>query len=129
MGKIQILIADSQHNSVLFHLEMGDRETIHISTELEKEGEEYVQLTADQLLKIKTSQTIHLVPKPAMQELTKREMEILVLIAEGMLNKEIGDSLNISESTVKNHVYHIFKKMRVLDRTQAAVYGIRNGIL
>lgn len=59
--------------------------------------------------------------------LTKREMEVLQLIAEGMYNKEIANALVISEKTVKNHVSNIFKKIDVSDRTQAAVYAIRNG--
>lgn len=61
--------------------------------------------------------------------LTSREAEILVRIAEGMLNKEIADSLNISERTVKNHISSIFRKLNVWDRTQAAVFAIRNRIV
>lgn len=62
-------------------------------------------------------------------KLTKREIEVLKLITEGMLNKEIAHSLNISEKTVKNHVSNIFKKISVSDRTQAAVYAIKNNIV
>lgn len=58
--------------------------------------------------------------------LTKREKEILVLISRGMLNKEIANELNITERTVKNHISNLFKKMNVYDRTQAAVYAIKN---
>lgn len=61
--------------------------------------------------------------------LTTRELEVLSLIVEGKLNKEIGDTLVISEKTVKNHVSNIFKKMKVYDRTQAAVMAIKSGIL
>lgn len=60
--------------------------------------------------------------------LTKRETEILILIAKGMLNKEIANELNITERTVKNHISNIFKKINVYDRTQAAVYAIKNRI-
>lgn len=59
--------------------------------------------------------------------LTRRETEVLRLIAEGLYNKEIADRLSISEKTVKNHVSSIFKKLGVSDRTQAAVYAIKNG--
>lgn len=62
-------------------------------------------------------------------ELTKREMDVLKLITEGLLNKEIADILNISEKTVKNHVSNIFKKIKVSDRTQAAVFAIKNNII
>lgn len=61
--------------------------------------------------------------------LTKRELEILVQVAQGMLNKEIATSLNISERTVKNHMSSIFKKIEVSDRTQAAVFAIKNNII
>lgn len=58
--------------------------------------------------------------------LTKREVDVLKLLAEGLFNKEIAYRLNISEKTVKNHVSNIFKKIGVSDRTQAAVYAIKN---
>ena len=51
------------------------------------------------------------------------------LIAEGLYNKEIADRLTISEKTVKNHVSNIFRKIEVSDRTQAAVYAIKNGFV
>ncbi len=61
--------------------------------------------------------------------LTKREIEVLKLITAGLLNREIAISLKISEKTVKNHVSNIFKKIEVNDRTQAAVYAIKNDIV
>lgn len=64
-----------------------------------------------------------------LHSLTKREMQILKLIAEGLFNKEIGDRLNISERTVKNHVFNLFKKIGAADRTQAAVFAIRNNLV
>ncbi len=60
--------------------------------------------------------------------LTKREYEILTLLAEGLNNREIGECLFISEKTVKNHVSNIFKKINVSDRTQAAIYAYKNNI-
>jgi len=60
--------------------------------------------------------------------LTKREYEILTLIADGLNNREIANTLFISEKTVKNHVSNIFKKIKVNDRTQAAIYAFRNKI-
>ena len=62
-----------------------------------------------------------------LSELTKREIEVLKLISEGLFNKEIAYNLEISERTVKNHVSNIFKKINVSDRTQAAVFAIKNG--
>ena len=66
--------------------------------------------------------------KKLSDNLTKREREILVLITKGKLNKEIANELNITERTVKNHIANLFKKINVYDRTQAAVYAIKNGI-
>ena len=58
--------------------------------------------------------------------LTQREIEVLMLIADGKNNREIADELYISEKTVKNHISNIFKKIDVSDRTQAAIYVFKN---
>ena len=63
------------------------------------------------------------------EKLTKRELEVLKLLAVGMYNKGVADELHISERTVKNHVSSIFKKIDVSDRTQAAVFAIRNNLI
>jgi len=67
--------------------------------------------------------------KDKIEQLTKREIEVLAKVAKGMFNREIAISLNISERTVKNHISNIFKKIQVSDRTQAAVFAIRNDII
>lgn len=67
--------------------------------------------------------------KSKIDSLTSRELEVLVQVANGMFNKEIALSLNISERTVKNHVSNIFKKINVSDRTQAAVFAIKNDLI
>ena len=59
--------------------------------------------------------------------LTKRECEVLQLLADGQSNRAIGETLFISEKTVKNHVSNILQKMNVNDRTQAVVSAIKNG--
>ena len=64
-----------------------------------------------------------------LNELTRREIEVLKLIAEGLFNKEIAATLEISERTVKNHVSNIFKKIDVSDRTQAAVKALKEGLV
>ena len=61
--------------------------------------------------------------------LTDREIEVLKLVAEGKFNKEIASQLKISERTVKNHISNIFKKIDVSDRTQAAVFAIKNNMI
>lgn len=69
------------------------------------------------------------IDKDKIDSLTSRELEVLVRVANGMINKEIATNLNISERTVKNHVSNIFKKIDVSDRTQAAVFAIKNNII
>ena len=69
------------------------------------------------------------IDKEKLEILTRRELEILTQVAGGMFNKEIAINLNISERTVKNHISNIFKKIDVSDRTQAAVFAIRNNIV
>ncbi|RIW39082.1 DNA-binding response regulator [Bacillus salacetis] len=59
--------------------------------------------------------------------LTRRECEVLQMLADGKSNRGIGEALYISEKTVKNHVSNILQKMNVNDRTQAVVTGIKNG--
>jgi DNA-binding NarL/FixJ family response regulator len=66
---------------------------------------------------------------PAAKNLTKREREILSLVAEGMSNREIAEKLVLSPETVKSHVAAILEKLNVSDRTQAAIYAVRNGLV
>lgn len=61
------------------------------------------------------------------ESLTRREREVLQLMAEGKSNRAIGEFLFISEKTVKNHVSSILQKLNVQDRTQAVVNSIKNG--
>lgn len=61
--------------------------------------------------------------------LTKREMEVLRLIAENKSNREIADELYISEHTVKAHVKAIFRKLQIDDRTQAIVMAVKDGLV
>src|SRR5919198_4992977 len=65
----------------------------------------------------------------AARNLTKREREILVLVADGLSNREIADRLVLSPETVKSHVAAILEKLNVSDRTQAAIYAVRNGLV
>ena len=58
--------------------------------------------------------------------LTRREQEILQLVAAGLSNKEIGARLSITEGTVKNHVHHALEKLHLSNRVQAAAYAVRN---
>ncbi len=90
-------------------------------------GEKYIQPELTPLLNQKLVEKESDLDK--IHSLTKRELQILKLIAEGLFNKEIGDRLDISERTVKNHVFNLFKKIDAADRTQAAVFAIRNNVV
>ena len=66
---------------------------------------------------------------PRSETLTAREVEVLSLVAEGASNREIANALFISETTVKSHLLHIFVKLGVDDRTEAATLGLARGII
>jgi DNA-binding NarL/FixJ family response regulator len=70
-----------------------------------------------------------LAERPPHSELSARELEVLKLMAKGLSNKEIGESLGISEATVKWHLNIIFSRLNVSDRTEAAVVALRRGIV
>ncbi|MGN1164794.1 MAG: response regulator [Lachnospiraceae bacterium] len=91
------------------------------------DGETYIQPSLIPALNAKRIEKNE--DEEKIEELTKRELEVLKLLAIGMYNKEIAEKLNISERTVKNHVSNIFKKLEVTDRTQAAVFAIRNNLI
>ncbi|UOQ87147.1 response regulator transcription factor [Gracilibacillus salinarum] len=94
------------------------RDTYNGESVLEKE------VTAKMMAKFSSSHDV-----PLHDSLTKREMEILLLIAEGKTNQEIADQLFIALKTAKVHVSNILSKLEVQDRTQAAVYVYQNNLL
>jgi len=65
---------------------------------------------------------------PSISDLTPQEREVLNLITKGLSNDEIGTSLHISLNTVKTHVSSILQKLQVSDRTQAAIFALRQGL-
>lgn len=65
----------------------------------------------------------------AFTELTPRELEVLKLIAEGLANADIARRLGVAEKTVKGHVSNVLSKLHLADRTQAAVYAWRKGVV
>lgn len=66
------------------------------------------------------------VVQDAYDRLTQREWDILGCLAKGMSNREIADNLHIADGTVKNHICHIFDKLQLRDRTQAALFAIHH---
>lgn len=90
-------------------------------------GEKYIQPELITLLEKKDNVLNY--DSDKIKSLTNRELDILKNLSLGMYNKEIALKLDISERTVKNHIFNIFKKIRVSDRTQAAVFAIRNHLV
>jgi DNA-binding NarL/FixJ family response regulator len=69
------------------------------------------------------------VAQPFEQSPTAREIEVLHLVSQGLVNREIGDRLYLSEETVKSHVRHILAKLQARSRAHAVAVGFRRGLL
>ena len=65
---------------------------------------------------------------PSDEPLTEREAEVLILVARGLSNQDIADKLVISERTVRTHVSNILSKLQLANRTQAALYALKEGL-
>lgn len=72
---------------------------------------------------------VRLKQRSSFEELTMRELEVLTQLARGLANKEIADTLGISEYTTKGHLKNILAKLRVADRTQAVIAAVQRGII
>jgi len=68
-------------------------------------------------------------PQLAPPPLTERELEVIRALAQGMSDRQIAQSLGISEKTVRNHTSNIYRKLHIFDRTQAVIYAIREGVI
>jgi DNA-binding NarL/FixJ family response regulator len=67
--------------------------------------------------------------RPNEQEPTTREIEVLQLVADGLVNREIGQRLFLSEETVKSHVRHLLAKLQARSRAHAVAVGYRRGLI
>lgn len=122
-NEIEYLLRAIDEGANGYVLKDSDFDVLVEAIETVHNGQSYIQsnMAVQLAKKVNESRNIN--------ELTKREVEVLILITEGLLNKEIAQKLYISEKTVKNHVSNIFKKIGVNDRTQAAVFAIKNSIV
>ncbi|EGQ1647602.1 response regulator transcription factor [Staphylococcus pseudintermedius] len=100
-----------------------DPETLMTSIETVLQGDKVIHKDAQQVMDT-------VITKPHMlNKLSKRETEVLKEMAKGKTNKEIAETLFVSEKTIKTHVSHIFSKLEVTDRTQAAIYAMENHLI
>ncbi|PCF48562.1 response regulator [Staphylococcus delphini] len=105
--------------------EMKDVEPEALMTSIETvlQGNKVIHKDAQQVMDT-------VITKPHMlNKLSKRETEVLKEMAKGKTNKEIAETLFVSEKTIKTHVSHIFSKLEVTDRTQAAIYAMENHLV
>ena len=89
-------------------------------------GEASLHPTIARKLMRELSQPVKL--PPTTDPLTEREVEVLRLVAQGLSNDEIAERLVVSERTVRTHVSHILNKLHLANRTQMALYAVREGI-
>lgn len=94
------------------------RKTINGETVLEPE------VTTKMITRMRSNSNV-----PLHEQLTDRELEVLLLVAQGKTNQDIADELFIALKTVKTHVSNILAKLEVQDRTQAVVYAFQNGLV
>jgi DNA-binding NarL/FixJ family response regulator len=108
-------------------LKGSDRETLLGAIRAAADGTGPIE--SGLLVKVAATMKIRQKPDDPQSSLTKRELQVLRHIALGLSNKEIGNSLEISVETVKEHVQNILRKIEASDRTQAAVWAIRQGLV
>lgn len=108
-------------------LKDSDSDELKNAIEIVMAGNTYIQPSLIPSLNARRNE--YSLDRDKIESLTKRELDVLLLIAAGCSNRKISDELSISERTVKNHISHIFKKIDVEDRTQAAVFTIRNNLI
>ena len=107
-------------------LKTADRDTL--LTALDNAVTEGPPTRTGMLRSVAASMTQQDVPGDANVPLTPRELQTLRLIAMGLSNREIADTMGISVETVKEHVQNMLRKTSLHDRTQAAVWALRNGL-
>ncbi|WP_059172832.1 response regulator transcription factor [Bacillus sp. FJAT-27445] len=134
--KIMILTSFSDQNHVIPAIEAGatgyqlkDIEPDELAASIRRlcsgENQIHPKATSHLLSQLSGSQRD---ARKQLDELTKREIEVLNEIASGKSNKEISTALFITEKTVKTHVSSILSKLELADRTQAALFAVKNGV-
>ena len=120
-----------KNDAMEYILKDSDNKVLNEAIRSAANGKSYIQPNMARILvdEISRPRSKNNTTNTALALLTDREVEVLKLLSKGMLNKEIATELYISEKTVKNHVSSIFRKLEVSDRTQAAVFAIKNKLV
>ncbi|RIN43945.1 response regulator [Staphylococcus simulans] len=132
--EIKILVltsyADDEHvisaiNKGADGYEMKDVEPEQLITSIHKvlQGEKIIHPEVQKVMEDVAKKPHHV------NKLSNREKDVLTEMAKGKTNREIAEALYVSEKTIKTHVSHIFSKLQVSDRTQAAIYAMENKLI
>lgn len=123
----ELIFAAIKAGALSYLLKDADAETVLKAIQSASRGEAILHpFIAQRLMAEVTAPAKH---KDPISELTAREVEVLQLIAQGMSNAEIAAELVVTERTVKAHVSNLLGKLHLTDRTQAAIYAWREGVV
>jgi DNA-binding NarL/FixJ family response regulator len=123
-------ISDALHNGAAGYL-LKDTKPMEIAEAIRTvyRGDALISpQVATKLIELFNKQSVAVENSEAFESLTERESDIVRLVGQGMNNKEISGALFISEGTVKNHLTKILEKLCLRDRTQVAIYALKNGL-
>ncbi len=136
---IQLLVKESLDVRVLVFSSYGSGEEVYQALKAGAAGFVVKEMAPAQLLEVIrkvaageryiSPEISGRVTERFLSDLTAREMEVLRLVARGLSNKEIGESLGLAENTVKVHLGNILAKLRVADRTQAIIAAVKRGLI
>ena len=112
-----------------YYLKESDAETLIAGIRHAAAGELMLDPALGQRVIQKFQQDARPIPSQGLAALSERESEILRLVASGTSNALIAESMELSEKTIKNHLSGIFRKLGLENRTQAAIYALRHGLI
>jgi NarL family two-component system response regulator LiaR len=127
----ELLFAAVKAGALSYLLKDADAETVLTTIRAANRGEAVLhpRVARRLMAEIGGSRQGDRLPGKLSETLTERELEVLRLVAQGLSNLEIAEKLVVSERTVKAHVSNVLGKLQLNDRTQAAIYAWRDGIV
>jgi NarL family two-component system response regulator LiaR len=124
-GALGYLLKDVNPDDLVKAIEAAQRGEVQLHPDITKKLMQQVAARAGQPLTGERTNS----GTTDLAELTERELDVLRLIAKGLNNREIAEHLIISEKTVKTHVSNILSKLHLTDRTQAAIFALKAGLV